>query len=189
MRIHNLTRQASVELLERAQWGRLACACQGQPYITPINYAYEDNYLYSFSTIGQKITWMRGNPMVCVEVEEVTSPQNWATVIVFGNYEELLAHDAHRKHAYDLLQRRPVWWEPGGVAAPLRERTHTSEFAFFRIYIDRVSGRRSVPEPYRLRWSVKHLSALRDGCGKFSASDGYPKSDCGRRRFSSHPGY
>jgi len=148
MRIHILTRQASVELLGRAQWGRLACAHEGQPYITPINYAYDDNYLYSFSTIGRKITWMRANSLVCVEVEEVTTQQDWATVIVLGNYEELPdnpAQDTHRKHAYDLLQRRPVWWEPGATTA-LEERTHAAQFAFFRIYIDQVSGRRAVPD-------------------------------------------
>jgi nitroimidazol reductase NimA-like FMN-containing flavoprotein (pyridoxamine 5'-phosphate oxidase superfamily) len=91
---------------------------------------------------------MRANPLVCVEVEEVTTQQDWATVIVLGNYEELPdnpVHDMQRKHAYDLLQRRPVWWEPGATPA-LHERAHAAQFAFFRIHIDQVSGRRAVPD-------------------------------------------
>lgn len=163
MRIHTLTRQASVELLKRTRMGRLACAHEGQPYITPVNYAYDDNYLYSFSAVGQKITWMRANPLVCVEVEEVTTSQDWATVIVLGTYEELPdnpVHDMHRKHAYDLLQRRPLWWEPGTTPA-LEERAHAAHFTFFRIYIDQVSGRRAVPDaaPSAVEYKTRHQPA------------------------------
>jgi len=59
MLIHDMTQQASIDLLARIRLGRLACAHEGQPYITPIYCAYDDNYLYSFSTLGQKIAWMR----------------------------------------------------------------------------------------------------------------------------------
>jgi pyruvate,water dikinase len=109
MLIHDLPQQASIDLLARMRLGRLACAHEGQPYVTPIYCAYDDNYLCSFSTLGQKITWMRANPLVCVEADELASPRDWATVIVFGRYEELpktREHEAHRKCAYDLLQRR-----------------------------------------------------------------------------------
>jgi nitroimidazol reductase NimA-like FMN-containing flavoprotein (pyridoxamine 5'-phosphate oxidase superfamily) len=149
MVIHDMTRQASIDLLARSRLGRLACAHDGQPYITPINCAYDDDYLYSFSTVGQKITWMRANPLVCVEVEEVMSPQEWATVIVFGNYEELPdtpPDDVYRKHAYDLLQMRHVWWEPGCATTVLHEKTRPIEFMYFRIHIDQISGRRCVPD-------------------------------------------
>ena len=89
MLIQSMTWQASVELLARAKVGRLACAHEGQPYITPMSFTYEAGWLYSFSTVGQKITWMRANPLVCVETEELVDRQNWATVIALGRYEEL----------------------------------------------------------------------------------------------------
>jgi nitroimidazol reductase NimA-like FMN-containing flavoprotein (pyridoxamine 5'-phosphate oxidase superfamily) len=148
MLIHEMTRQASIDLLARTRLGRLACAHGGQPYITPIYCAYDDNYLYSFSTLGQKITWMRANPLVCLEVDELVSPQDWATVIVLGTYEELPEtpqHKVYRKHAYDLLQRRPVWWEPGYVRTVLDEKTRLLEPVYFRIHIDQISGHRGVP--------------------------------------------
>ena len=97
MLIQSMTRQASMELLARAKVGRLACAHEGQPYITPMSFIYEPGCLYSFSTVGQKITWMRANPLVCVEVEEVVNRWDWATVIVLGRYEELT------KTANDLI--------------------------------------------------------------------------------------
>jgi nitroimidazol reductase NimA-like FMN-containing flavoprotein (pyridoxamine 5'-phosphate oxidase superfamily) len=130
--------------------GRLACAHDGQPYITPIYFAYDDNYLYGFSTLGQKITWMRANPLVCVEVDELASPQDWTTVIVLGKYEELPAksqYEVYRKRAYDLLQRQPVWWEPGYVKTVLDEKTRPiRESMYFRIHIDQISGHRGVPD-------------------------------------------
>ena len=73
MLIQSMTGVASLELLERATLGRVACTHEGQPYITPMSVTYDANWLYSFSTLGQKITWMRANPHVCVEVEELVS--------------------------------------------------------------------------------------------------------------------
>jgi len=148
MLIHEMTRQASIDLVARMRLGRLACAQDGQPYITPMYWAYHDNYLYSFSAFGQKITWMRANPLVCVEAEELVSPQDWATVIVYGKYEELPdtpEYETRRKHAYDLLQRQPLWWEPGYVKTVLDESTRPLEFMYFRIHINHISGRRGVP--------------------------------------------
>ena len=88
MVIRELTRQVSVDLLTRVRLGRLACAKASEPYITPIYFAYHENYLYSASTIGQKIEWMRENPLVAVEFDEIDSLQRWQCVIVSGRYEE-----------------------------------------------------------------------------------------------------
>ena len=148
MLIQSMTRQASNEILERAKLGRLGCAREGQPYVTPILFAYSGNHLYSFSTLGQKVEWMRTNPLVCLEVEEITSREDWATVIVFGRYEELPdtpAYEADRQRAYDLLRRRPAWWEPGFVRTVLDGKERSLEPVYFRISIDTVNGHRGIP--------------------------------------------
>jgi uncharacterized protein len=149
MLINDMTRQASIDLLTRTRFGRLACAHEGQPYISLMYCAYEDNYIYSFSTLGQKIGWMRVNPLVCVEADELVSPQDWATVVVLGKYEELPDTprcEGSRKRAYDLLQRRPVWWEPGYVKTVINEKTRPMEFVYFRIHIDEINGHRGAPD-------------------------------------------
>ena len=143
-----MTRQASIDLLARSRLGRLACARDGQPYITPIHWAYDDNCLYSFSTLGQKITWMRANPLVCLEADELISPRDWATVIVFGTYEEFPdtpQHQSYRKRAYDLLQNRPLWWEPGYVKTVIHDKLRPMEPVYFRIHINEISGRCGIP--------------------------------------------
>jgi nitroimidazol reductase NimA-like FMN-containing flavoprotein (pyridoxamine 5'-phosphate oxidase superfamily) len=60
-----------------------------QPYVVPIYFAYEPDRLYGFSTVGQKVEWMRDNPLVCVEADEVRAHNEWASVVVLGRYEEL----------------------------------------------------------------------------------------------------
>jgi nitroimidazol reductase NimA-like FMN-containing flavoprotein (pyridoxamine 5'-phosphate oxidase superfamily) len=148
MLIQSMTRKASNELLARAKVGRLACAHEGQPYITPMSFIYEADCLYSFSTVGQKIAWMRANPLVCVETEELVDRQNWATVIVFGRYEELpkTPSDSNRTLAYDLLQRRPMWWEPGYAKTVIDGKERPLEGVYFRIHVSKITGHRTLPD-------------------------------------------
>ena len=127
MLIQSMTGVASLELLERATLGRVACTHEGQPYITPMSVTYDANWLYSFSTLGQKITWMRANPHVCVEVEELVSPQDWATVIVIGRYQELTT-EKERTYAHDLLGARPFKDRDGGQRAPPEARVLSDSY-------------------------------------------------------------
>jgi nitroimidazol reductase NimA-like FMN-containing flavoprotein (pyridoxamine 5'-phosphate oxidase superfamily) len=43
---------------------------------------------YCFSTLGRKIEWMRENPLVCVEVDEIVAHDNWLSVVALGHYLE-----------------------------------------------------------------------------------------------------
>ena len=83
MFIHNMTEAECRQVLKAAQVGRLACAQGNQPYIVPIYFAYSEHHLYAISTLGQKIEWMRANPLVCLQVDELTSNDEWMSVIVF----------------------------------------------------------------------------------------------------------
>jgi len=145
MLIQSMTEAASRELLTRAHLGRLACAHEGQPYVTPMSVTYDANWLYGFSTLGQKITWMRANAHVCVEVDEVVSRQDWATVIVMGQYQELTT-DQERTYAHDLLQRRPMWWEPGYSKTVIEGKERSLKGVYFRISIDQITGHVAIPE-------------------------------------------
>ena len=151
MLIQELTRQESLDLLSRAHLGRLACAHQSQPYVVPIYFAYDNEYLYSFSTVGKKIEWMRANPKVCVEADEVVSPQQWASVIVFGHYEELPnvpewrgAREYARKK---LLERNAIWWEPGYAKTILHDTERPLAAFFYRVHVEQITGHRATPEP------------------------------------------
>ena len=149
MVIRELTRQASLDLLARNHLGRLACARGNQPYVFPMFFACHDNSLYCASKIGQKIEWMRENPLVAVEVDEIDSAQQWASVMVQGRYEELA--DApetgdRRQLAWSLLQKRKLWWEPGYVKTILGGTKRPMTPVYFRVRIEQVTGHRATKE-------------------------------------------
>lgn len=149
MHIRELTYQESSEILKRTHLGRLACARNGQPYVTPAFLAFDGTVLYGFSSVGRKVTWLRENPLVCVEFEEISSAQDWATVIIDGKFEELTKaaeYENARTYAYELLQRRPVWWEPAYVKTVLRGGERPIEPVYFRILVEKVSGHRGIPD-------------------------------------------
>jgi nitroimidazol reductase NimA-like FMN-containing flavoprotein (pyridoxamine 5'-phosphate oxidase superfamily) len=145
MRIHELSRAECEEILEHSDFGRLACARENQPYIVPIQFSFDSTRkcLYAFSTVGQKIDWMRENPRVCLEVEDVNDRNHWTTVLAFGRYEEMgdsAADKTARSEAQELFSKRPEWWLP--AAGKVGTREHHS-MVIYRIHIDRLTGRRA----------------------------------------------
>jgi len=134
-------------MLARTNVARLACSLANQPYIVPIRVDLEGDFLYGYATLGQKIEWMRQNPLVCLEIDELISHSNWSSVLVFGLYEELpptSAFAAARNVAERLFQRHPMWWEPASV--PLAAHEQRTRIVF-RIQIRRLTGRRATPTP------------------------------------------
>jgi uncharacterized protein len=55
MEVNEIAIEECKMVLERASLGRLGCSYENQPYVVPIHFAYEDAYLYGFSTSGQKV--------------------------------------------------------------------------------------------------------------------------------------
>src|SRR6187401_936468 len=139
MTIRELTRKECYQVLAGARLARLASAQANQPYVVPIYLVYDEvsGCLYGFTTPGQKVEWMRANPLVCVEVDEIAAHDQWVSVIGMGRYEELpetpggngvrqegRGHDSRyrrndeqrqeeRERAWQLLKTiHPIWWEP-----------------------------------------------------------------------------
>ena len=148
MLIRELTTPECHDVLKRASIARLGCARDNQPYVVPVHVYFDENYLYSFAMLGQKITWMRDNPRVCVQVDEIVDRTQWATVIAFGRYEELLhmpRQEAERQRAKELFQRVPDWWQPG-ASNPQRELRMAM---VYRIRIESLTGRLAERQPER----------------------------------------
>lgn len=150
MIIHELTAAECREVLGRVSLGRLACCRGEQPYVVPV-FLYFDaagDCLYGFAAVGQKIDWMRSNPRVCVEVDDVQDQSNWTSILVFELYEEIgdsAPDDVARRRALHLFEQRPNWWLPG-VAKREGGSEHHSP-VIYRISISRISGRRASRSP------------------------------------------
>jgi uncharacterized protein len=181
MVIHEMSREECLRVLAGARLARLACAHENQPYVVPVYLAYHappvgEACLYGLTTDGLKVEWMRANPLVCVEVDEVAADDQWVSVITLGRYEELPGTpdwqpeprppsvalgrsdklpgasepDGQRLLAYQVLQARAMWWEP--ACAARAARTHDDPAkpivpVYYRVRIDRVTGHRATPDP------------------------------------------
>jgi nitroimidazol reductase NimA-like FMN-containing flavoprotein (pyridoxamine 5'-phosphate oxidase superfamily) len=82
--------------------GHLACVVDDKPYIVPITYAYDGQAIYSHTTPGRKVDALRARPEVAFEIEDLSDPRRWRSVILEGAYEEL-ADAGARKQAEQLL--------------------------------------------------------------------------------------
>jgi nitroimidazol reductase NimA-like FMN-containing flavoprotein (pyridoxamine 5'-phosphate oxidase superfamily) len=150
MRIQEIDHGRCLELLSNLRLGRIACAEAAQPYVVPFYFAYDEGYLYSFSTVGQKIRWMRANPLVCVETDEIVSPEEWASLVIRGRYEELPDTPElklERDLAYKLLQRKELWWEPGYSKTIVKGAERPLDPVYFRIQVVQITGHHTAPEP------------------------------------------
>lgn len=172
MVIYEMTEQECHEQLARASIAHLACAGNNQPYVVPTHVDFHRGYLYGFATEGRKIELMRGNPLVCLEVDELLSQSRWASVLVFGHYEELPPvpeYEDLRRVAEELFQKHPMWWQPASIPLPGHDQRPS---IVYRIRIDRMTGRRSdepvktppireiPPEVVRPGWLTRILRRL-----------------------------
>jgi uncharacterized protein len=135
--IVTLKEQQALTILAEKRLGRLGCVVNGDPYIVPINYFYEDGCIYSHSLAGLKITALRENPRACLQVDEIASELNWRSVLAFGNFEEIFtSHEKARvinRLLVDCPNLTPVESQLAADAAP-------PPLIAFRIRIDRVTG-------------------------------------------------
>ena len=118
MFIHKMTADECRSALQGASVGRLGCALDSQPYVVPINFSFDGTYIYGFTTLGQKIEWMRANPLMCLEVDEVVGQNQWMSIIVFGRYEELPDHAFLRESAPCFAEPAQACAASGGGVAP-----------------------------------------------------------------------
>ena len=147
MVIREMSREECLRVLAGARLARLACAHKNQPYVFPVYLAYDEasEFLYGFTTPGQKVDWMRANPLVCVEVDEVTAYDQWVSVIASGRYDELPETPGcdERLRAWQILKTQPMWWEPGNTAWAARAQSDAAApmiLVYYRIRIEHVTG-------------------------------------------------
>lgn len=146
MVITQMTDEESRAFLASASLGRLGCSRDNQPYVVPIYFAYEPDFIYALSTFGQKNEWMRANPKVCLAVDEIKNQSEWTSVIATGRYLELPEprFAAEREHARTLLGKRQLWWQNALGERQISLGDHAIAALFFRIHVDSITGLRAT---------------------------------------------
>jgi nitroimidazol reductase NimA-like FMN-containing flavoprotein (pyridoxamine 5'-phosphate oxidase superfamily) len=148
MGIQEMSAQECRKFLAGSSFGRLGCALNNQPYVVPIQFAFEQDYVYSFGTFGQKIEWMRVNPKVCLLVDKVSGQFDWVSVIGLGSYEELVEprYEHERAHARKLLDTHERWWLNALAERQLKSGEELIAPIFFRIRMESISGLKTASD-------------------------------------------
>ncbi len=128
------------DVLSKIEYGHLGCAMNGQPYVVPIHYYFEDSGLYIFTTIGMKTKYMDANPAVCLQVEEISNLDHWRSVIITGKAERLTVQDEIDRITQAIQVHNPKF-------SPALNRTwvdswgRANSIAIYCIRVDEMSGR------------------------------------------------
>lgn len=125
------------KLIAAGKIGRLGCVDNGEPYVVPISYVFEDMSIYSHSMPGRKIEALRAHPRACLQVDEIRDDFNWRSVIAFGNFEEIRVPSDRRVILSKLLVRFPLLTPVESVMA---QDAGAPDSIVFRIIVDRITG-------------------------------------------------
>jgi nitroimidazol reductase NimA-like FMN-containing flavoprotein (pyridoxamine 5'-phosphate oxidase superfamily) len=126
--------------------GRLACADAKQPYIIPVTYTYDGQYIYGQINEGMKLKILRKNPNVCFEVDLIMDMANWQSVIVYGKFEELKNKEAEEarnilfNRVFPLLTSSTIHKYGHEVTGKVNNSTRIKH-VMYRIKINKVTGR------------------------------------------------
>ena len=133
--ISPMGREDSCDLLKNRKLGRIGCDVEGIPYVVPVNYVFDGETVFVHSLPGRKITALRKNPNVCLQVDDIADNYHWRSVIVFGQFLEV-NDEAERDEILAMMFRELPH------LTPVESRTIKGQHdpIVFRITVDRISG-------------------------------------------------
>ncbi len=128
------------ELLHQVGYGHLGFIHENKPYVMPMHYYLENEDIYLFTTVGMKTHDIDADPDICLQVEEITSPLHWRSVIVTGKASRLTEQSEIDRMILIVKQRNPT-------LSPAINRTWTDSWgrgekiSIYRIDAGEKSGR------------------------------------------------
>jgi uncharacterized protein len=143
LEVTEMAREEMEELLRGARYGHLGCTRDGQPYVVPMSYAYDDGAVYLFTTEGTKTEYMAANREVCFQVEEVEDETKWSSVMLSGRAERLTAA-ADVERVMQLLTTRNPRLMPALSETTIGSWKRPSRIAVYRIRAAALYGRKTV---------------------------------------------
>ena len=64
--IREMGNSAARETLGRLNYAHLACSRDDEPYVVPVHYAFDGDYVFIYTTEGKKSGILDSNPKVCL---------------------------------------------------------------------------------------------------------------------------
>ena len=94
--VKNLETDEIKFILNNNYIGHLGYVHHGKPYVIPITYFYDEELkaIICYSGEGHKISAMRKNNAVCIQINEIDTVNRWKSVLVHGTFEIYFGSDA-----------------------------------------------------------------------------------------------
>ena len=143
LKVNAMAPEEMQALLRRVGFGHLACTGDGLPYIVPMHYAYDSQDIYFFTSEGLKTEYMSVNPIVCFQVEEITDPSHWQSVMVTGRAERLTEPDKMER-AMQLITVSNPTLTPAINRTQIGGWEHGDTIAIYRLRPSTIDGRKTV---------------------------------------------
>lgn len=126
-------------LLARNHVGRIAYSFHDRVDIRPIHYVYSDNWVFGRTSQTDKLDVLRHNQWVAFEVDEVSGPFDWMSVVAHGSFYRLSDESTPQNaELHEEALRRIRSFAPSALREtdPVPDRTE-----IFAIAFDKLSGR------------------------------------------------
>lgn len=133
-------REARTVLCE-GRVGRLGCCDKGKPYVVPVNYFFDGEFIYVHSLSGYKIDVLHSNPHGCLQTDVVEDDYHWRSVIASCLYEEI-TNETLRKRVLTELFRREPHMTPVESRLPVESNLNDdlANVIVFRLRVTEITG-------------------------------------------------
>lgn len=129
------------ELLKRVGYGHLACSRDDQPYVVPINYVFDGNEIFIYTTAGLKTDVIKSNPKICLQVEELLPEEGaWRSAVVMGEAYEIVER-AERERAVELVRASNPTLLPALAIKWANDWMKKNVEVVYRVKINSLAGR------------------------------------------------
>lgn len=135
--ITRLSQAEARELLQSSHIGRLGCIVEGDPYVVPVNFIFENDSVYIHTLPGLKVEAMRAHPRVCLQVDRIEGDSHWKSVIAYGNFEEIESAPERARILEHLLTRFPLMTP---VESAIAQDAAPPHIIVFCIRVDKITA-------------------------------------------------
>lgn len=141
-------------LIRRNDIGRIAFSFRDSVDIRPIHYAWRKGWLFGRTSLGDKLLTLRHNQWVAFEIDEISGPFDWKSVVVRGSFYRLRPEGS--EHDLRLYRRALRAIRELSPRALKKDDPVAFRSEVFGISIDSATGRSSTTRQRRKRRAGAH---------------------------------
>ncbi|HEX8746331.1 MAG TPA: pyridoxamine 5'-phosphate oxidase family protein [Pyrinomonadaceae bacterium] len=138
-----MTKEETTNLLAANNFGHLGCARDDHPYVVPMNYAFDGESIFFFTTEGTKTEYINANREVCFQVEEIRSPSDWRSCMVLGRAERVTLADELERAMQVITESNPSL-TPAINKTEIGSWHRMANVVVYRVRAEALYGRKTV---------------------------------------------